>query len=75
MKKIKTLWFVVDHDEMLLSFDAKAERGEQFRSERAAQRRAVELSQAEPGKMFMICKVTHVCSAAVGPSVTARVGS
>lgn len=74
MKKLTTIWFVVDHAEMVFSWDAKAEKGEEFRTFKAAQKRAVTLSQLEPGKSFMICEVTHICAAAVGPSVTARVG-
>ncbi len=74
MRKISTIWYVVDHAEGQLSWSAKKDAAESFRSFKAAQKRAVELSQSEPNKQFMIAQVTHVCAAAVGPSVTGRVG-
>lgn len=71
---MKTLWFVVDLSGLQLSWSADSESGEKFRSFRAAQKRAVAMSQSEPGKTFLVCQATHVCSAAVGPSVTLKVG-
>lgn len=75
MKTPKALWYVVDHAEKLLSWDAQGERGDEFGTFKAAQRRAVELSQTEPGRLFVVCQATHFVSAAVGPSVTAKIGA
>jgi hypothetical protein len=72
---MKTLWFVVDLSELQLSWSPNSETGEKFPTFDKAQKRARALSQSEPGKTFLICQATHVCCAAVGPSVTMKVGT
>jgi hypothetical protein len=66
-------FYVIDTVDRAPSWSAKDEKGERFASFKAAEKRAKELAEIEPGKMFEIVQSVAEVECPVGkPKVTAR---
>ena len=67
-------FYVIDEDNQT-SFNAKKDAPEHFTKRRAAQKRAVELANSEPGKMFFICETIQFADAEVEPATYKDIGA
>ncbi len=59
-------FYVIDSVERSVSWDDKTEKGERFSSQKAAEKKAKELAEYEPGKMFEIVQVIAKVECPVG---------
>lgn len=66
------MFYVIDTSDISLSWDSKNERGEQFGSRKSAEKRAKELADSEPGRVFEIVETVGEASCAVAPPVVTR---
>ena len=67
------MFYVVDTEDVSLSWDMKKDRGEQFASKAAAEKRAKECAASEPGRRFEIVQtISEVSCAVAPPKVTPR---
>lgn len=57
-------FYVIDEDN-LTSYSAKADASENFGTRTAAQKRAVDLANREPGKRFFVCEAVAVAQSEV----------
>jgi hypothetical protein len=66
-------FYVIDTVDRATSWDVKGEKGERFASRKSAEKRAKELAEMEPGKMFEIVQSIAEVECPVGaPKVTER---
>lgn len=67
------MFFVIDETEVSVSWPENGEKGESFKTERAAIKRAEELAVTEPGKSFYVAVVIKDVHCPVGdPMVNDR---
>lgn len=65
------MFYVVDTSDFSLSWNPKKEQGEGFGSRKSAEKRAKELAESEPGKLFEIVEtVAHASCAVAPPKIT-----
>lgn len=66
-------FYVIDTVDRAVSWSIKDEKGERFASRKMAEKRAKELAECEPGKMFEIVQSVAEVECPVGaPKVTVR---
>lgn len=66
-------FYVIDTVDRAVSWSVKDEKGERFASRKAAEKRAKELAEMEPGKMFEIVQSIAEVECPVGaPKITER---
>lgn len=65
-------YYVVDDDDNQVSWSAKTDKAEFFRSMSAAQNRARDLAECSPGVLFYICEAVSCIQAPVGTPVSKR---
>lgn len=58
-------FYVIDAEDGSTSWSYKTESGECFKTVPAAQKRALELANSEPGKIFFICQAIQCAQAPV----------
>lgn len=66
-------FYIIDTVERATTWSIKEEKGERFASRKAAEKRAKEIAECEPGKMFEIVQSIAEVECPVGaPKVTER---
>lgn len=64
---MKKSWFVIDANELYLSYSDKKEKSESFATKTAALKRARDLAKSEPDVPFLICEAVSYAIARSSP--------
>lgn len=62
------MYFVIDPDN-LTSYSSEKDASERFSTRKAAEKRANEMAEAEPGKVFLICQAVAEVHCAVNAPI------